>query len=52
MEGFTPVGYFFAKQLYDSLRIPVGLINSSSGGTNVEPGLAGIDLKVMMNLRR
>jgi sialate O-acetylesterase len=33
---FTAVGYFFAKQLYDSLKIPVGLINSSWGGTNVE----------------
>ncbi len=34
--SFTGVGYFFAKRIYDSLKIPVGLINSSWGGTNVE----------------
>lgn len=33
---FTAVGYFFAKRLYDSLKVPVGLINSSWGGTNIE----------------
>lgn len=33
---FTAVGYFFAKQIFDSLKIPVGIINSSWGGTNVE----------------
>jgi len=33
---FTAVGYFFAKNIYDSLKIPVGLINDSWGGTNIE----------------
>lgn len=27
---------FFAKNLYNELKIPVGLINSSWGGTNIE----------------
>jgi sialate O-acetylesterase len=33
---FTSVGYFFAKKLYEELKVPVGLINSSWGGTAVE----------------
>ena len=33
---FTGVGYFFAKNIYDSINIPVGLINDSWGGTNIE----------------
>ncbi len=31
--GFTAVGYFFAKKLYNELKIPIGIINSSWGGT-------------------
>lgn len=34
--AFTGIGYFFAKRLYDSLKVPIGLINSSWGGTNIE----------------
>lgn len=36
VANFTGVGYFFAKILYNELKIPVGLINSSWGGTNIE----------------
>ncbi len=34
--SFTAIGYFFAKNLYNELKIPIGLINSSWGGTNIE----------------
>jgi sialate O-acetylesterase len=33
---FTAVGYFFARELTGALNIPVGLINTSWGGTHVE----------------
>ncbi|MEN9686741.1 MAG: hypothetical protein RLZZ28_2527 [Bacteroidota bacterium] len=33
---FTAVGYFFARELYNQLKVPIGLINSSWGGTDVE----------------
>lgn len=33
---FTAVGYFFARQLYEQLHVPIGLINTSWGGTDAE----------------
>jgi len=33
---FGAVAYFFAKKIYDQYKIPIGLINSSVGGTLVE----------------
>lgn len=36
VREFTSVGYFFAKKLYEELKVPIGLINSSWGGTVVE----------------
>ncbi len=35
--GFTAVGYFMARRLHTELDVPIGLINSSWGGTRVEP---------------
>ncbi|UUF15317.1 MULTISPECIES: sialate O-acetylesterase [Flavobacterium] len=34
--NFTAVGYYFARKLYAELKIPIGIINTSWGGTNVE----------------
>jgi len=33
---FTAAGYFFARNLYEKYKVPVGLINSSWGGTPAE----------------
>jgi sialate O-acetylesterase len=33
---FTAAGYFFARELYNQLKVPIGLINTSWGGTMVE----------------
>lgn len=33
---FTAAGYFFARELYNELRVPIGLINTTWGGTQVE----------------
>jgi sialate O-acetylesterase len=34
--NFTAVGYSYARELFTQLKVPIGLINSSWGGTNVE----------------
>ncbi len=36
VSAFTGVGYFFARQMYKELNIPIGIINDSWGGTNIE----------------
>ncbi|MEP6747374.1 MAG: sialate O-acetylesterase [Bacteroidota bacterium] len=36
VRQFSAVAYFFAKQLYDKYKIPIGIINASVGGTPVE----------------
>ena len=37
---FTAVGYYFARRLHTDLNVPVGLVNSSWGGTSVEAWLS------------
>ncbi|RRJ95266.1 sialate O-acetylesterase [Opitutaceae bacterium TAV4] len=36
-KTFSGVGYFFGRELNTTLDVPVGLINSSWGGTRIEP---------------
>ncbi|MCO5235566.1 MAG: sialate O-acetylesterase [Chitinophagaceae bacterium] len=36
LNGFSAVAYFFGKQLQQQLNVPVGLINTSWGGTAAE----------------
>jgi sialate O-acetylesterase len=33
---FSGVAYFFAQNIYKELKVPIGLINASWGGTNIE----------------
>jgi len=36
ITNFSAVGYFFAKKLHKKLNIPIGIIHSSWGGTDIE----------------
>lgn len=49
VPGYTAAGYFFARKLHQELKVPVGLINCSWGGTLIEPwtpaeGFAKVEL--------
>ena len=35
--GFSAVAYFFGRQLHNQLNIPVGLIDTSWGGSRIDP---------------
>ena len=37
VKGFSAVLYFFGRELHKDLKVPVGLINTSWGGTRIEP---------------
>jgi sialate O-acetylesterase len=43
--GFTAVGYFFAKMLYDTYKVPIGLINASLGGSSTEAWISEESIK-------
>ena len=36
-RGFSAAGYFFGRKLHKELGVPIGLIDSSWGGTRIEP---------------
>lgn len=45
VPGFTAVGYFFGRDLYKALGVPVGLIHTSWGGTIAEAWAAPVGLQ-------
>ncbi len=47
VRDFSAVAYFFAKNLYDDKHIPIGIINSTWGGTVAEAWTSGNALKTM-----
>ena len=44
VSEFTAVGYYFGRELHQQLNVPVGLINSTWGGTIVEAWTSGESL--------
>ena len=42
---FTAVGYFFAKELYDRYKVPIGLVSTAVGGTPIEAWMSKESLK-------
>nr|WP_262497461.1 sialate O-acetylesterase [Mucilaginibacter gotjawali] len=47
VRNFSAVAYFFAKNLFADKHIPVGIINSTWGGTVAEAWTSGSALKTM-----
>ncbi|MEO6520067.1 MAG: sialate O-acetylesterase [Mucilaginibacter sp.] len=47
VPDFSSVAYFFARKIYQEKHIPIGLINSTWGGTVAEAWTGGESLKTM-----
>lgn len=45
VRRFSVVAYFFAKKLYDKYHVPIGIINTSVGGTPIEAWTSEAGLK-------
>jgi sialate O-acetylesterase len=48
---FTAVGYFFARDIYEKLHVPIGLIFDNWGGSNVESWISKNDMLGSEDLR-
>jgi len=44
VPNFSATAYYFARKLYEELKIPIGIIHSSWGGTNAESWISGKSL--------
>ncbi len=49
VAGFSAVGYFFGRQLHQSMNVPIGLINNAWGGSAAE---AWVDQSVLQSDER
>ena len=49
VKKFSAVAYFFGKYISEKINIPIGLINSSFGGTDIEAWTSAVSLQ---NIKR
>lgn len=47
---FSAIGYFYAKELYDVLKTPIGMIHVSWGGASIESWMSEETLKMYPNV--
>ncbi|WP_447642724.1 MULTISPECIES: sialate O-acetylesterase [Chitinophagaceae] len=50
VNDFSAVAYFFAKQLYEKYHVPIGIINTSWGGSPIEAWMSEPSLKTFPSL--
>ena len=50
-NGFSAVGYFFGRDLYENQHVPIGLIETNWGGTPAESWVSGPALAKMPDFR-
>jgi len=51
VTNFSSVAYFFAREIYNKTKIPIGLIHASWGGTIAEAWTSATTLKTMADFR-
>jgi sialate O-acetylesterase len=52
VSGFSGVAFYFARQLHRELGVPIGIIDSSRGGTPIEPYIPRAAFDAHPTLRR
>lgn len=40
VKDFSAIGYFFARQIQSEINVPIGIIHSSWGGTDIQPWIS------------
>lgn len=50
VRNFSAVAYFFARDLYERYKVPIGIINASIGGTPIESWMSEEALQPFANL--
>jgi len=51
LRDFSAAGYFFAKELYNKLNIPIGMISSAVPGSRIEPWIQSEKLAVSPKMK-
>lgn len=52
VSGFSAVGYHFGQALHAKLNVPIGLIGSNWGGTQIEPWTPKVGLEQVESLKK
>lgn len=52
VHGFGALTFFFARDLYEEYQVPIGIINSSVGGTPIEAWISKEGFKGFPNLNK
>jgi len=47
VKDFSAIGYFFARQISNELNVPIGIINSSWGGTDIQAWMSRESLETV-----
>jgi len=51
LRDFSAVGYFYAKELYQKLHIPIGMISSAVPGSRIEPWIEATKLEISPKMK-
>jgi len=51
LKDFSAVGYFYAKELYQKLHIPIGMISSAVPGSRIEPWIEANNLEISPKMK-
>jgi len=51
LRDFSAVGYFYAKELFEKMHIPIGMISSAVPGSRIEPWIEATKLDISPKMK-